>query len=372
MSEAPTGVEPSGGSTEAGRREKLERLRAEGVDPYPRAGLPDRDRIYSILEAHDPEELGEGEHSAVLLPDRRAAGRPARPRQDGLLRRPRPDRLDPGLRPPRRPRRGGVRADRGPRHRRHGRRRGRPLRDQARPAGARGARVHDAGQGAARPARPLPRHLRPRDPLPPARTRPDGERALARDLRDAGEAGGRDPRAHERARLRRGRNADPAAHRGRRRRASLHHPPQLAQPRAVPAHRDRALPEAGDRRRLRERLRAGQVLPQRGYVAPAQPRVHDARVVRQLRRLRGRDDLRRADARDRGRAGAGDDDGRARRSHDRLQGPVEADLPAGRNARGDRRRHPHRGPRRDGRAARRGRRARTADWAGSSTRSRAS
>ena len=40
-------------------------------------------------------------------------------------------------------------------------------------------------QGAARPARPLPRHLRPRHPLPPARARPDGERALARDLQEA-------------------------------------------------------------------------------------------------------------------------------------------------------------------------------------------
>ena len=36
------------------------------------------------------------------------------------------------------------------------------LRDQARAAGDRRPRVHAAGQGAARPARPLPRHLRPR------------------------------------------------------------------------------------------------------------------------------------------------------------------------------------------------------------------
>lgn len=63
MSEAPRGVEPLEGSTEQVRREKLERLRAEGVDPYPREGFPDRDSIASIVAVHDPAELGEGEHS---------------------------------------------------------------------------------------------------------------------------------------------------------------------------------------------------------------------------------------------------------------------------------------------------------------------
>ena len=41
---------------------KVERLRAEGVDPYPQA-FPDRTKIATILAAHDPTELGEGEHS---------------------------------------------------------------------------------------------------------------------------------------------------------------------------------------------------------------------------------------------------------------------------------------------------------------------
>lgn len=62
MSDVPSRAEPSEGSTESVRREKLERLRAEGVDPYPHEGWPDRDKISAILEAHDPEELGEGEH----------------------------------------------------------------------------------------------------------------------------------------------------------------------------------------------------------------------------------------------------------------------------------------------------------------------
>jgi lysyl-tRNA synthetase, class II len=47
--------------TKAERLEKVERLRAEGVDPYP-FSFPDRDRIEEILAAHDPEALGEGSH----------------------------------------------------------------------------------------------------------------------------------------------------------------------------------------------------------------------------------------------------------------------------------------------------------------------
>ena len=61
MSDASAGVEPAAGSTEAERLAKLERLRAEGVDPYPRS-FPGRTGIAAIHAAHDPEQLGEGEH----------------------------------------------------------------------------------------------------------------------------------------------------------------------------------------------------------------------------------------------------------------------------------------------------------------------
>src|SRR4051794_30372611 len=69
MSEAPTGAEtpPQPGdrsvavSTEEQRRAKVERLRSEGVDPYPHA-FPDRTHVEEIEAAHDPAELGEGEH----------------------------------------------------------------------------------------------------------------------------------------------------------------------------------------------------------------------------------------------------------------------------------------------------------------------
>ncbi|HVY78263.1 MAG TPA: lysine--tRNA ligase [Solirubrobacterales bacterium] len=70
--EAPPKAEPSAGSTESVRREKLDRLRAEGVEPFPHEGFPDRDKIAAILAAHDPEQLGEGEHAEFKY---RIAGR---------------------------------------------------------------------------------------------------------------------------------------------------------------------------------------------------------------------------------------------------------------------------------------------------------
>jgi lysyl-tRNA synthetase class 2 len=61
MSDASARAEPAAGSTEADRLAKVERLRAEGVDPYPRS-FPDRTEIAAIHAAHDPERLGAGEH----------------------------------------------------------------------------------------------------------------------------------------------------------------------------------------------------------------------------------------------------------------------------------------------------------------------
>ncbi len=70
--DAPPKAKPSEGSTESVRREKLERLRAEGIDPYPREGFPNRDKISAIREAHDPEQLEEGEQAGFSY---RIAGR---------------------------------------------------------------------------------------------------------------------------------------------------------------------------------------------------------------------------------------------------------------------------------------------------------
>jgi len=44
------------------RRAKLERLRAEGIDPYPPVSMPDRTLIADVLDAHDPADLAQGEH----------------------------------------------------------------------------------------------------------------------------------------------------------------------------------------------------------------------------------------------------------------------------------------------------------------------
>ena len=48
-------------STEEQRRAKVERLRAEGIDPYPHS-FPGRTHVEEIEAAHDPAALGEGEH----------------------------------------------------------------------------------------------------------------------------------------------------------------------------------------------------------------------------------------------------------------------------------------------------------------------
>ncbi len=44
------------------RRAKMERLRSEGIDPYPPVSLPDRTLIRDVLAAHDAAKLEAGEH----------------------------------------------------------------------------------------------------------------------------------------------------------------------------------------------------------------------------------------------------------------------------------------------------------------------
>ncbi len=67
---------------------------------------------------------------------------------------------------------------------------------------------------------------------------------------------------------------------GRRGGAAVRDPPQRARHGSLPAHRARAVPEAAGRRRPREGVRDQPQFPQRGHLDPAQPRVHDARVLR--------------------------------------------------------------------------------------------
>ena len=179
----------------------------------------------------------------------------------------------------------------------------------------------------------LARH---RASLPPPRARPDRQPRGARAVSQARPDDRRDPRVPRLRGLRRGRDAGPAAALRRRPGAAVHHPPQRARPRPLPADRDRALPEALRRRRDRARLRARQGLPQRGGLVQAQPRVHDARVVRGLRRLRGRGGAARGAGRPGRRAGQRDDQGRARRGRDRAGAALAAGHPARRDPRADR------------------------------------
>jgi lysyl-tRNA synthetase, class II len=56
-------VPPQDGVVEIdARRAKMERLRAEGIEPYPHVRLPDRTKIADVLAAHDPSKLTQGEH----------------------------------------------------------------------------------------------------------------------------------------------------------------------------------------------------------------------------------------------------------------------------------------------------------------------
>src|ERR1700683_4784650 len=48
------------------RRAKMQRLRAEGIDPYPPVSLWNtRTRIADVLAAHDPATLEAGEHEEL-------------------------------------------------------------------------------------------------------------------------------------------------------------------------------------------------------------------------------------------------------------------------------------------------------------------
>ncbi len=87
------------------------------------------------------------------------------------------------------------------------------------------------------------------------------------------------------ARLHGSRDADAAADPRWRHGAALHHPPQCAGHRHVPAYCTGAVSQAAGGRRLRAGLRDQPQLPQRGAVDPAQPRVHHDRVLSGLRRL---------------------------------------------------------------------------------------
>jgi lysyl-tRNA synthetase class 2 len=71
MSDSSVRAEPATGSTEEQRLAKAERLREQGIDPFPPT-FRERTRIEEIHAAHDPAELGEGEQKQFSY---RIAGR---------------------------------------------------------------------------------------------------------------------------------------------------------------------------------------------------------------------------------------------------------------------------------------------------------
>jgi lysyl-tRNA synthetase class 2 len=62
----PAAAEPVDGVVQIDeRRAKMERLRSEGINPYPHVSLPDRTLIRDVLAGHDPATLEAGEHPAM-------------------------------------------------------------------------------------------------------------------------------------------------------------------------------------------------------------------------------------------------------------------------------------------------------------------
>ncbi len=209
-----------------------------------------------------------------------------------------------------------------------------PSQDEARRALARRHRARAARQDQAAAAGHLPRADRHRDALPPALPRPADERGVARRLRAADAHGHRDPPLPRRARLPRGRDADPPAPLRRRARRAVRDALERARHRPLPAHRDRALPQAPDRRRARARLRAGAGLPERERLLQARARVHHGRVVRGLCGLQRHDGPDRGARRDRRQRDDRNDEGHLPRARGRPQGALEA-RQADRRARGE-------------------------------------
>ncbi len=306
--DAPDASAPLDAPAERARRlADVEALRAEGIDPYPVRF--DRDRMLAEVRA-EFGDLGPGTETDTVV---RVAGRVLLIRRQGKLTFatvPRPVGQRAALRVRRRARRGAPRTLRPARPRRLGRRRGHGHDHPSRRAQREGDRVQVAGQVAPAVARQVARPVRRRHALPAAVRRPRREPRGATGVRGAVRRGVRHPTNAGGARFRRG--GDPGARpRARRRdRAALRHPPQLARSRSLLAHRDRAVPQAAGRRRLRARVRDRAHVPQRGHRHHPQPRVHDARGLPGLRRL-PRDDGAHRVARRRSRAR------RARRQHRR-------------------------------------------------------
>ena len=119
--------------------------------------------------------------------------------------------------------------------------------------------------------------------VPAAVRRSHRERQRQGDVRDARENRPLHSQLLRWAWVHRSGDADDAADRERRGGPAVSHASQRARHRPVHAHRAGALPQAAHRRRTVARVRDQPQLPQRGDLHAAQPRVHDAGVLRGIR-----------------------------------------------------------------------------------------
>ena len=180
---------------------------------------------------------------------------------------------------------------------------------------------------------------RSRAALPPALRRSDRQSAGASGIPAAHEDHRHDAPLFQRTGLRRGRNADPAVDSRRSVGPPVRHASQCARHSALPADRQRVVPQEADRRRVRRRIRVRQGLPQRGHGPHAQSRVHGHGNIRRLQGLHLDDGVRRADARTGGTGAARHDESAHRRAHGRFRRPVPPRDDDRRDPREDRLRH---------------------------------
>ena len=265
----------------ARRGAPCEALDGLGLDSPPMLAKRFPDRVEIAAARVRADELEPGATRRVGDPEARGPrARAARPGEDRVPRPRRPKRQDPAPRARAgRPRGGGSQPGR---HRRRQRASGQVAPRRALAPGER-------ARAAREDPRPASRHLPRPDgrgaALSQALPRPLDQRRDAAFVRDPNAGRDRDPELPRRGGLPRGGDARAPTTLRRRLRDALQHALQRARPGHVPADRDRALPQAADRRRARARLRARQGLQERGLLVQELARVHDARVVRGLRRL---------------------------------------------------------------------------------------
>ena len=268
----------------AHRLAKLDAMRERGVEPYPVRF----DRDHTAAEIHERfADLGARRRLRRARQRRRARRRPAPPRRPRLRRPARRDRHDPADRDPRR---SSARVSSTTSTRSTSATgsasTGIVVTSQARRAVGPDRELRAALQGAARrcptcaTASPTPR---------PATGSRYLDLIVDEDSREVFAKRSIVIAATRRVLLDRGfREVETPvlAQPGRRRRgAAVHHPPQRARHRHVPADRAGAAAEAPDRRRHEPGLRGQPRLSQRGPRHAPQPRVHDARGLPGVRRL---------------------------------------------------------------------------------------